>query len=104
MRRRRCDPQRPNRTLGDSRYPNPAGRRETRRGVDGLWLSVLDGGRDLVFKGGKSLSKVFGIIDRFSEDIDLSLSPQFLNLPEAGTSRTSNTSRCEQSRRRQRTA
>jgi hypothetical protein len=42
---------------------------------------------DLVFKGGTSLSKVFGIIDRFSEDIDLSLSPEFLKLPEAGTSR-----------------
>jgi len=42
---------------------------------------------DLVFKGGTSLSKVFGIIDRFSEDIDLSLSPVFLNLPEVGTSR-----------------
>jgi len=41
----------------------------------------------LVFKGGTSLSKVFGIIDRFSEDIDLSLSPAFLQLPEAGTSR-----------------
>src|SRR5262249_21843292 len=41
----------------------------------------------LVFKGGTSLSKVFGVIDRFSEDIDLSLSPAFLKLPEAGTSR-----------------
>src|SRR5690349_24603344 len=41
----------------------------------------------LVFKGGTSLSKVFGVIDRFSEDIDLSLSPLFLQLPEAGTSR-----------------
>ncbi len=41
----------------------------------------------LVFKGGTSLSKVFSVIDRFSEDIDLSVSPQFLNLPEAGTSR-----------------
>jgi hypothetical protein len=28
-----------------------------------------------VFKGGTSLSKVFGVIERFSEDIDLSLSP-----------------------------
>lgn len=27
----------------------------------------------LVFKGGTSLSKVFGVIDRFSEDIDLVL-------------------------------
>ncbi|HLJ95331.1 MAG TPA: nucleotidyl transferase AbiEii/AbiGii toxin family protein [Gemmataceae bacterium] len=42
---------------------------------------------NLVFKGGTSLSKVFGVIERFSEDIDLSLSPEFLRLPEAGTSR-----------------
>ncbi len=41
----------------------------------------------LVFKGGTSLSKVFGAINRFSEDIDLSLSPTFLKLPEAGTTR-----------------
>ena len=41
----------------------------------------------LVFKGGTSLSKVFGVIERFSEDIDLSLSPAFLKLPEAGSSR-----------------
>ena len=41
----------------------------------------------LVFKGGTSLSKVFGVIERFSEDIDLSVSPEFLKLPEAGTSR-----------------
>ncbi len=43
--------------------------------------------RSLVFKGGTSLSKVFGAIERFSEDIDLSLAPEFLGLPEAGTSR-----------------
>src|SRR5271168_1560 len=36
----------------------------------------------LVFKGGTSLSKIFGAINRFSEDIDLSLSPTFLGLPE----------------------
>ena len=42
---------------------------------------------DLVFKGGTSLSKVFGVIERFSEDIDLSLSPEFLKLPDPGTSR-----------------
>ena len=41
----------------------------------------------LVFKGGTSLSKVFGVIERFSEDIDLSLSPTFLQLPEVGASR-----------------
>ncbi len=44
-------------------------------------------GSSLVFKGGTSLSKVFGIIDRFSEDVDLSLSPEFLRLPVAGVSR-----------------
>ena len=41
----------------------------------------------LIFKGGTSLSKVFKAIQRFSEDIDLSLSPSFLNLPETGASR-----------------
>lgn len=41
----------------------------------------------LVFKGGTSLSKVFRVVDRFSEDIDLSMSPTFLGLPEAGSSR-----------------
>lgn len=41
----------------------------------------------VVFKGGTSLSKVFGVIDRFSEDIDLSLSPEFLQLPPAGVTR-----------------
>ena len=50
-----------------------------------LYESEFSG--SLVFKGGTSLSKVFGVIDRFSEDIDLSLSPTFLKLPEAGTSR-----------------
>jgi hypothetical protein len=30
---------------------------------------------------------VFGVIERFSEDIDLSLSPEFLKLPDAGASR-----------------
>lgn len=60
-----------------------------------FWVSWLLGilfnsefAQSLVFKGGTSLSKVFGAIDRFSEDIDLSLSPEFLQLPKAGTSRT----------------
>ena len=41
----------------------------------------------LVFKGGTSLSKVFRAIERFSEDIDLSLSPLFLKLSNVGASR-----------------
>lgn len=36
----------------------------------------------IVFKGGTSLSKVFGVINRFSEDIDLSLAPAFIGLDE----------------------
>lgn len=39
-------------------------------------------GRQLVFKGGTSLSKVFDVIKRFSEDIDLSVSPAFLGISE----------------------
>ncbi len=35
-------------------------------------------GGHLVFKGGTSLSKVFDIIQRFSEDIDLSVNPDWL--------------------------
>lgn len=46
----------------------------------------------LVFKGGTSLSKVHRIIDRFSEDIDLSLAPDFVgartDLLDAGNSVT----------------
>lgn len=60
-----------------------------------FWVSWLLGvlfnsefSDSLVFKGGTSLSKVFKIIERFSEDIDLSLSPNFLNLPPVGSSKT----------------
>ena len=45
-------------------------------------LKQLFSKRDLkdrmVFKGGTTLSKVFGLIDRFSEDIDLVLDWQLL--------------------------
>jgi hypothetical protein len=48
-------------------------------------------GEHLIFKGGTSLSKVFKIIERFSEDIDVSIDRAFLgfggaNEPEAGAS------------------
>jgi len=36
----------------------------------------------LTFKGGTSLSKVYGLIDRFSEDIDLSIERDFLGFDE----------------------
>jgi hypothetical protein len=37
--------------------------------INGLFSSVL--GKHLVFKGGTSLSKAYGVIGRFSEDIDV---------------------------------
>ena len=37
----------------------------------------------VVFKGGTSLSKVFGVIDRFSEDVDLAVSPGVLGFKDA---------------------
>jgi hypothetical protein len=46
----------------------------------------------LTFKGGTSLSKVYGLIDRFSEDIDLSIERDFFgfgapNNPESAPSK-----------------
>lgn len=34
----------------------------------------------LIFKGGTSLSKCWNLIERFSEDIDIALDPEVLNL------------------------
>jgi len=50
-------------------------------------------GPHLIFKGGTSLSKAFGIIQRFSEDIDLSIQRNYLGFagdtdPEWSTSKT----------------
>jgi predicted nucleotidyltransferase component of viral defense system len=41
----------------------------------------IAGAMDLVFKGGTSLSKAFGIIERFSEDIDLLIVTDLVNNP-----------------------
>lgn len=48
--------------------------------------------KHLTFKGGTSLSKVYGVIDRFSEDVDLSIEKTFFgfdegNSPESAPSR-----------------
>jgi len=57
-------------------------------------------GGQLVFKGGTSLSKVFDVIKRFSEDIDLSVSPAFLGISEESVeeadSRNQRTKRMEE--------
>ena len=49
----------------------------------GLLFGQPKWGVVLVFKGGTALSKVFGIIRRFSEDIDLSVSPAALGISES---------------------
>jgi hypothetical protein len=54
-------------------------------------FQLPDIGEHLIFKGGTSLSKVFKVIERFSEDIDVSIDRGWLgfggaNEPEAGGS------------------
>lgn len=41
-------------------------------------FSIPEAREHLIFKGGTSLSKVWGLIERFSEDIDISLSREWL--------------------------
>lgn len=41
--------------------------------LDALFNGLPDGGPRLLFKGGTSLSKAFGLISRFSEDIDITV-------------------------------
>jgi predicted nucleotidyltransferase component of viral defense system len=43
-------------------------------------LFETDFGPHLLFKGGTSLSKIFNVIERFSEDIDLSFEPRIPRL------------------------
>jgi len=54
----------------------------------------------MVFKGGTSLSKVYGLIDRFSEDIDLILDWRLLGYQadEVGSRESAVVSRTRQSR------
>ncbi len=49
----------------------------------GRMFSSASLGPHLTFKGGTSLSKVFGAIQRFSEDVDLSVAPKLLGWSEA---------------------
>jgi hypothetical protein len=59
----------------------------------GMIFSDPDLGPHFLFKGGTSLSKVYKVIDRFSEDVDLGITPSFLSISEdvfeSLTSRTS---------------
>jgi hypothetical protein len=62
-------------------------------------LAVLFAHREfasqLVFKGGTSLSKVFDVIERFSEDIDLSVNPAFLGFSENSMEQTGSRNKAE---------
>lgn len=49
----------------------------------GLLFGHAEWSEVLLFKGGTALSKVYGLIGRFSEDIDLSISPARLGISEA---------------------
>lgn len=48
----------------------------------GLMFAAEELAPHLLFKGGTSLSKVYAAIDRFSEDVDLSLAPAFVGMDE----------------------
>jgi hypothetical protein len=49
--------------------------------LDALFNGLQAGGPRLLFKGGTSLSKAFGLISRFSEDIDITVFRQDLGQP-----------------------
>jgi hypothetical protein len=53
----------------------------------------------LIFKGGTSLSKVFKVIDRFSEDVDLSISRRDLGFGDARDPEENGISKNEAKRR-----
>ena len=60
-----------------------------------FWISVLlkvifelPYGENILFKGGTSLSKGWKLIDRFSEDIDLAISPLFLGFNNLDSKRS----------------
>lgn len=58
-------------------------------------LSLPNLKEHITFKGGTSLSKVYGVIQRFSEDVDLSIEKEFFgfgkfNDPEKAVSKKSN--------------
>lgn len=48
----------------------------------------MEVGENLLFKGGTSLSKAWGLINRFSEDIDLALNREFLGFETGLISKT----------------
>jgi hypothetical protein len=54
--------------------------------LDALFNGLQPGGPRLLFKGGTSLSKGFGLIERFSEDIDITVFREDIGEPAARAS------------------
>ena len=50
-------------------------------------MTKTDVGKSFLFKGGTSLSKGWNLIDRFSEDIDISLHRSFFGIESTTKSR-----------------
>ena len=61
----------------------------------GVLFSDTEFARQMVFKGGTSLSKVFGVIDRFSEDIDLSIAPAFVGIEARDIAAANTRTQCD---------
>jgi hypothetical protein len=53
--------------------------------LDALFSGLEPGGPRLLFKGGTSLSKGYGLIERFSEDIDITVFREDLDAPASVT-------------------
>ncbi len=51
--------------------------------LDALFNGLATGGPRLLFKGGTSLSKAYGLIERFSEDIDITVFREDISQPAA---------------------
>jgi predicted nucleotidyltransferase component of viral defense system len=70
--------------------------------LDALFNGPKEGGPRLLFKGGTSLSKGFGLINRFSEDIDVTVSGRHRRAddhrgsPRAERQQTQGAPRCDQ--------
>ncbi|WP_281277311.1 nucleotidyl transferase AbiEii/AbiGii toxin family protein [Hankyongella ginsenosidimutans] len=72
--------------------------------LDALFNGLKEGGPRLLFKGGTSLSKGFGLINRFSEDIDVTVfrddigEPATIEELEALSGKAPGAPRCDQGR------
>ena len=67
--------------------------------LDALYNGLPSGHPKLLFKGGTSLSKAFGLIQRFSEDVDIVVYRESLGLKEKETLPSQSTFRTRSEKR-----